>query len=108
MWRTLRQGSLERLLPDLERLVELRVADDERAQHADAVRVDPGLEEQEPPRGRGLHDRRRELRRRLLRLAVGDELDREHRDEAADVADRREAVLPARQPLAQRLADRDR
>src|ERR671922_125888 len=108
MSRTLRQSGLERLLPDLERLVELRVADDERAEHADAVRVDPGLEEQQAARGCGLGDRRRELGRRLHRLAVGDELDREHRAEPADVADRRKAVLPAHHPLAHGLADRPR
>src|SRR5205085_11780018 len=39
---------LERLLPDVERLVELRVREHERAEHPDAVRVDPRLEEQEP------------------------------------------------------------
>src|SRR5581483_12042853 len=37
----------ERLLPGLERLVELAVGDDERDEHADRAAVDPGLQEQQ-------------------------------------------------------------
>src|SRR5919202_2120932 len=94
--RYLRAGSgLEGLFPDRERLVELGVGEHERAEDADAVGVDPGLQEQEPALGRSLDDLRREICRRRLRLPVGDELEREHRAEAADVADRGEALLPA-------------
>ena len=46
-------------------------------------------------------------RRRLLRHAVLDELDREHRAEAANVADRGEALLPGEHPRPHRLADLD-
>ena len=39
---------LERVFPDVERLVELGVGDHERAEHADAVAVHAGLEQQQP------------------------------------------------------------
>src|SRR4029450_5280325 len=74
----LSQGRLERLLPDAESLVELRVADDERHEGADAVRVDAGLQEQEAGGRSRLDDPAGEFGSRLLRPAVGDELDREH------------------------------
>src|SRR4029453_1009901 len=68
----LSQGRLERLLPDAESLVQLRVPDDERHEHADAVRVEAGLQKQQPAlRGR-LDDPAGEVGGRLLRLAVGD------------------------------------
>src|SRR6266536_3945661 len=43
---TLGEGRLERLLPDAEGLVQLRVRDHERHEYADAVGVDPGLEQE--------------------------------------------------------------
>jgi len=39
--RGLTENRAERVFPDAERLVELALRDDERDQHADAVRVDP-------------------------------------------------------------------
>src|SRR5438094_7218909 len=92
--RSLRQDLLDRLFPHGERFLELGVGEDERSEHPDAVRVDPGLEEQEAAGQCSLGDRRRELGRRVLRLAVVDELDREHHPEAADVADRVESLVP--------------
>src|SRR3989440_11582492 len=101
----LRQDLLERLFPHAERFLELGVGEDERSEHANAVRVDPGLEEQEPPARRRLGNRGRELGRRVLRLAVVDELDREHHPEPAHVADRVESLLPAQHPRPHRLAE---
>src|SRR5688572_19593207 len=80
------KGVFECVFPDVERLVELGVGDHERAEHADAVRVDAGAEEQEAAGGGRVDHCLRELGRRLLRLAVADELDREHGAEAAHVA----------------------
>src|SRR5438309_926483 len=51
---------LERLLPGAQGLVQLRVRDDQRNEHADAVRVDTGLEQQQSAPRRILDDRRRE------------------------------------------------
>ena len=72
-----------------------------------AVPVDTGLQQQQPALHRGVDHGLGELGRGLLRRAVGDELDREHRAEAAHLADRREALLPGEHAGAQRLADRD-
>src|SRR5580765_1499488 len=72
----LSHGSVERLLPDAESLVQLGVRDHERDEHADAVRVDPGLEQQEAALGCRLDDLGREIGCRVLRLTVVDELDR--------------------------------
>src|SRR5438094_5491862 len=102
------EGSLERLLPDRKRLVELRVADDERAEDADAVRVDAGLEQEQAAFRRGLDDGGRELAVRLLGRSVAYELEREHRAEAAYVADGREALLPGEQACPQDLSDERR
>src|SRR5207249_622710 len=88
------QGRAERVFPDAERLVELALRDDERDEHADAVRVDPRLQQKQPSCRGGVDDRRRELRSRVLGAAVVDELDREHRTEPADVADCIPALLP--------------
>src|SRR5438105_4576167 len=75
----LRQRSVQRLLPGAESLVQLRVREDERRENADAVRVDPALEQEQSALG-GRHDEcAGELGGRLLRLAVLYELDREHR-----------------------------
>src|ERR1051325_470498 len=71
--RELSQGRLERLLPDAESLVELRLPEDERHEDTDAVRVDAGLQEQQPALRSRLDDPAGEVGSRLLRLAVGDE-----------------------------------
>src|SRR5439155_26616883 len=84
------ENRFERGFPGVQSLVELGVRDHERAEHAHAVPVDAGLEEEQAALERGLGDAQRELRRRLLRAGVPDELEREHRAEAADVADLRE------------------
>src|SRR6266516_7520695 len=92
-WRLqLRQRSVQRLLPDAESLVQLGVRDDERRENADAVRIDPALQQQQPALGGRLDERAGRLGGRLLRLAVLDELDRKHRAEPAHVADRRPAL----------------
>ena len=70
--------------------------DHERHEYADAVAVDAAGDEQQAALERLLGHAVRELLRRLLRRRVGDELDREHRAEAAHVADRGPALLPAR------------
>src|SRR4029453_14059297 len=44
----LADNRVERLFPDRQRLVELCIGEDERRQHADAVRVDACFEEEEP------------------------------------------------------------
>src|SRR6187401_1037411 len=104
--RGLSQGRLERLLPDAESLVELRIADDERHEDPDAVRVDAGLQEQQAALRSRLDDPARELGCRLLRLTVGDELDGQHRAESTYVADRVPTFLPREHALADLLADR--
>src|ERR687893_1859080 len=63
------EDRLQRLLPRSESLVELAVADHERYEHADAVRVDPRAQQQQPVRRRRVDDSGRELRIGLLRLA---------------------------------------
>ena len=65
----------------------------------------PGLEQDQPALQRGVDDGARELGCGLLRDRIVDELDREHRAEAADVADRRPAPLPSEHPVADALAD---
>src|SRR5438067_10536089 len=92
--RSLRQDLLDRLFPHGERFLELGVGENERSEDPDAVRVDPRLEEQEAARQCRLGDRRRKLGRRVLGLAVVDELDREHHPEPANVADRGASILP--------------
>src|SRR5712691_339521 len=84
---------LESVFPGPERLVQLRVGDHERHEDADAVRVDPRFEEQQAALGGGFDDPGGELGGRLLRAAVPNQLDRQHRAEAADVADRLPASL---------------
>ena len=88
-----------------ERLVQLRIGDHERAEDADAVRVDAGLQQQQAAPCGLLGHPRGELGRGLLRRGILDELDREHRAEPADVADLRMALLPRRHPAADGLAD---
>ena len=68
----------------------------------------PRLEEDDAARQRRVDHLGRELRRRLLRVRVAHELEREHRAEAADVADRRPAALPGVHLLADAVADDDR
>src|SRR5918992_3954040 len=84
-------SDFERFLPDCERLVELGVRERERRQDPDAVRVDAGLEQEEAAFRGFVGDGGGERGRRLLRLGILDELDCEHRPEAADVSDLREA-----------------
>src|SRR5581483_11138902 len=101
----LRENRFDGLVPGPEPLVQLGVRDHERAEDADAVAVDARLHQEEAASERLFGDARRELRRRLLRLRVSDELDREHRAEAADVADSRMPLLPRRHPAPDGLAD---
>ena len=72
------------------------------------VAVDPAGDQQQAALQRFLGDAVRELLGRLLRGRVGDELDREHRAEAAYLADLGPALLPGEHPRADRLADRGR
>src|SRR6266542_6854236 len=102
------ENRLERRFPDLERLVELGVADHERAEHPDAVAVHARLQQQQSALERRLGDLTRELRSRLPRGGIADELDREHRAEAPHVADLREPLLPGAHACPDRLADLDR
>src|SRR4051812_45710142 len=80
-------------LPGAERFVELRVRDHERHEHADAVPVHPGLQEEETTLDRVGDDPRSKLGRRLAVLVR--ELDREHRAEPPHVGDLREPPTPA-------------
>ena len=95
----------ERLFPGAEAFVELGVRDRQRAEHADAVPVDAGLEEQQPSLQRLVDDGLDELRRRLLRRGIANELDREHRAQPADVSDPRPARLPVEHARADRVAE---
>src|SRR2546423_6859412 len=103
--RRLRENRLERLLPRREPFLELGVRDHERAEDAVAVRVDAGLEEQQTADGGLLGDARGYPGRGLLRPAVLDVLDRDHRADAANVSDRLEALLPREHPRPDRVAD---
>src|SRR6266568_2097186 len=96
----------ERVFPDAESLVELRVGDHERRQHADAVAVGPGLDEEKPVPESLFDHGRHKVGRRLLRLRIPDELDREHRAQAPYVADYVPALLPGGHPVFHGLADR--
>src|ERR687892_1961554 len=98
----LHERLLERVFPDAERLVELGVGDDERRQDADAVAVDAGLEQEEAALRSRLDDGGGEVGGRLAFLT---DLDREHRAEAADVGNGREAFAPVLHARADRLAD---
>src|SRR6476469_10553046 len=100
------EDALERLLPDPERLVQLRIPDRQRHEDPDDVRVRAGAEQQQAVAEGLLADGRDQLRRRILRLAVVDELDREHRAEPADIADLLVALLPAEHARPDRLPDR--
>src|SRR5215471_16331565 len=101
----LRESRLERLVPGVESLVQLRIGDHERAEHPDAVRMDAGLQEQHATPSRLLRDTRCELRSGLFRAAVLDELECEHRTEPTDVPDLRVALLPCSHPAAYDLSD---
>src|SRR6059036_2004186 len=92
--RLSRQSCVQSLFPDRERLLQLLIGEDQRAEHADAVRVDPRLQKQEATIGRLGDDRARELWSGPLRLPVLDELQREHGAETPHIADCREALLP--------------
>src|SRR5579862_2179189 len=96
----LTEGGLERLVPDAEGLVELGVGDDERDEHAEAVAMDPARDQEQAAGEGGSRDCLGELGRRLLAGAVGDQLDRQHRADAADVADLLVPFLPAEHPAA--------
>src|SRR5919107_431846 len=91
---SLAENGFERVVPDRERLVELRVREGQWCQHPDAVRVDPRLQQEQAALRRGFGDRGGEVGGRRPRGAVLHELDREHRSETTDVADLREALLP--------------
>ena len=67
--------------------------------------MDAGLEEQQPPDGRLLGDARGDARRGLLRPAILDVLDRQHRAETTDVADRLEPLLPREHASADGFSD---
>src|SRR5204862_2369819 len=99
------ENRFERGFPGVQSLVELGVGDHERAEHAHAVPVDARLEEEQTALERRLGDAQRELRRRLLRPGIADELEREHRTETPDVADLRKALLPGAHPRPHDLAD---
>src|SRR6187399_1741852 len=99
-----RESGLEGFFPDTERLIELGVSEDERCQYTDAVRVDAGLEQQQPALGGRLDDRGRCVGVRLLASGLLDELDRQHRAESADVADPGPALPPRFHPSPNRLA----
>src|SRR5262245_3174886 len=91
----------KRFLEDLEAPVEVVVADHERDEDADHVPVEPAREQDQPALPRSLGRPLRELGGRLLALAVGDQLEREHRPQPADLAD----VLVRRRELVQARAD---
>ena len=98
--RALAENRCERLFPGAEAIVELGLRRRQRTEHADAVAVDPGLQEQETALQRFVDDRDRELRRRLLRRGVANELDGEHRAEAANIADLAASATANRQHAA--------
>src|ERR1051325_2848975 len=104
----LRENCFERLVPGAERLLQLGIGDDERAEDAGAVRVDPRLQHQQSSLGGPLGYRGGEVGRRLLRLGVRDVLDGEHRAEPADLADLRVPLLPAEHPRPDGVADASR
>src|SRR4029079_12421856 len=62
------EDALERLLPDPERLRQLRVPDRQWNEDPDDVGVGPGAEEQQPVAERLVADGRDELWRGILRL----------------------------------------
>src|SRR5215211_201943 len=101
----LTEDSFERRFPDRERLVQLGVAERQRRQHADAVGVDPGLDQQQSALRGGIGDGGGERWSGGLRRRIGHELDREHRAEAADVADVRPALLPGEHARPYLLAE---
>src|SRR4029077_17553816 len=88
-----------------ERRLELGVRDHERTENTVAVRVDAGRHEEQSAERGLLGNPRGDPGRRLLRLAVSDVLDGEHRADAADVADRGEPLLPGEHASPDRLAD---
>ncbi len=90
----------------MQTVVELGVRRRERAEHPDAVPVDPGLEQQQPSLQRLGDDSFDELRSGLLRGRLANELDREHRAHAADVSDLRPARLPLEHACADRVAEK--
>src|SRR5262249_25389614 len=104
-WTSAGAGVDKRLLQDLETPGEIVVVDDQRDEDADHVAVRAAREEDQASlsgvRGRLLG----ELRGRLLALAVGDELEGEHRAEAAHLADLVDAARDLVQPRAQVVAE---
>src|SRR5215471_14907268 len=88
LWREfLADCCFKRGFPSGEGLVHLRVGENEGREDADAVRVEPRLQQQEPVPRSLLRDRSGKVGRRLLRLRVLHELNREHHPEAAHVSD---------------------
>ena len=99
------ENGRERLFPGAETVVELGVRGRQRAEHANAVPVDSGLEEQQPALQRLVDDGLDELRRGLLRGGVANELDRQHRAHPANVSDLRPARLPVEHARTDRVAE---
>src|SRR3954468_22220285 len=99
------EGGVQGVFPDRQSFVELGVGEDERRQYADAVRVDPGLEQQESALGGVFDDRRRCFGVRLLARRLLHELDRQHRAQAAGAPDLRPALTPGLHPGTNRLAE---
>ena len=103
--RALPEDGRERLFPRPETVVELRVRGRQRTEHANAVSVDSGLEEQQPTlqclADHGLD----ELRCRFLRGGVSNELDRQHRAHPANVPDQGPARLPVEHARTNRSAE---
>ncbi len=106
--RALAENRCERFFPDVEPFVQLAVRDRERAEHADAVPVDTGLQQEQPTLERLVDHGRGQLWRRRSRRRIRDELDRDHRAESSHVPDTRPALLPIEHPRAERITDRYR
>ena len=96
---TCAQRGLERVEP----VGQVAVLDRDRRQQPDHVAVEPAREQQQPALTRGGDHGGGQLR---LRRAVRDELEREHRAEAAHVADAFELAGEALQPRADLAAER--
>ena len=86
-------------------VVELGIRGRERAEHANAVPVDAGLEEEQPALQRLVDHGCGELGRGLLRRGIANELDRQHRSHPANVTDPRPARLPVEHPRANRVTE---
>src|SRR6185436_7035828 len=82
----------ERFLQEVEASAEILVGYDERDENPDDVPVEAAREEDEPALAGGHSGRAGERGCRRLRLAILDELDRQHRPQSADFADRLDAA----------------